>query len=656
MAQVFLSYAREDRLCAERLARVIESAGHEVWWDRQLDGGKEFSAEIEVALDRADVVLVAWSKGSVKSRWVRDEAAAGGDSGRLMPVSIDGSRPPMGFRQFHTIDLTGWKDAKRDKRTAELLQSLDRRLKGTEAQPPASGTETKHRFAWPAGKRLSVLVAILVLAITAGLGIFLLNGRPSAGGPLPKPTIALMPFTTASSDARLRDIAAQAQDSVSHALSQTGVPVRMLQSPPPDRRSAGDFLLKGEISDSGDNVVATIRLDEATSGVTVLSRRIEATSEEIALLPERIGAQTAAEFVGPNLMILDRRHPLDPALIAELLAPANDRVQAYQINKRAAAKAPDVAATQIGVAFSTGFVLGELPRADRPAAAAEARRAADRGLALAPEFGDTHAAWCLLHSEVWLADCEDRLRAGNRIDPDAPYLNSFLAGLLLNVGRFEESVEVTRLSYTHDPYDPFKIGAMLRMLEFAGDADGARQLYQDGVDWWPENKTEFFQNRLIGLTYRADFAGIHRLEEEVGAKSLPPDYRQSGAIATALQSRSKPALRRACAGAEDISLNARCMIAFAAIGDCDGAYEIADSLYRRRVGRSPAETERIWLDSPNSRGPASLVLSPAAAPMRRDPRFLDLARRIGLLAYWKPGRAPDFCKTRQEQICANLVR
>ena len=60
MASIFLSYAREDRSCAERLARVLESAGHEVWWDRRLGGGEEFSAEIEVALERADVVLVAY--------------------------------------------------------------------------------------------------------------------------------------------------------------------------------------------------------------------------------------------------------------------------------------------------------------------------------------------------------------------------------------------------------------------------------------------------------------------------------------------------------------------------------------------------------------------------------------------------------------------
>ncbi len=109
MGAIFLSYAREDRGCAKKLAQVLEATGHDVWWDRRLDGGEEFSAEIEAALDKSDVVLVAWSKESVRSRWVRDEAAVGGDTGRLVPVSIGGSLPPMGFRQFHSLDLTDWR-------------------------------------------------------------------------------------------------------------------------------------------------------------------------------------------------------------------------------------------------------------------------------------------------------------------------------------------------------------------------------------------------------------------------------------------------------------------------------------------------------------------------------------------------------------------
>jgi hypothetical protein len=265
LGAIFLSYAREDRRCAEKLAQVLEKAGHSVWWDRHLDGGEEFSAEIEAALGQSDVVVVAWTRNSVKSRWVRDEAAVGGDTGKLVPVSMDGSLPPMGFRQFHTLQLENWKAGKTDERTAELLHSVERRLKGKvtgAAAPPLP--EPKRRLPSARGKTVWVLAAALLLLIGAGTAVFLMSRGTSPSGPLPKPTLALLPFTTASPDAELRNIAAQARDSVSHTLSQTGIPVRLVDSATAGRSSAGDFLLSGEVSKSGaHHRDGEIRLQEA---------------------------------------------------------------------------------------------------------------------------------------------------------------------------------------------------------------------------------------------------------------------------------------------------------------------------------------------------------------------------------------------------------
>lgn len=105
VAGIFLSYAREDEAVAKRLAEAIGRAGHQVWWDRHIQGGSRFSTEIDRALKNAQAVVVVWSPASVESAWVQDEAAEGRDSGRLVPVSLGGTRPPLGFRQFHTVDL-----------------------------------------------------------------------------------------------------------------------------------------------------------------------------------------------------------------------------------------------------------------------------------------------------------------------------------------------------------------------------------------------------------------------------------------------------------------------------------------------------------------------------------------------------------------------
>ena len=659
MAAIFLSYAREDRRCAERLARVLEAAGHDVWWDRRLDGGEEFSAEIEAALDKADVVLVAWSEVSAKSRWVRDEASVGGDKGRLVPVSIDASLPPMGFRQFHTLDLNGWKGSRRDRRIGDLLQAIERRLQGKQDEASASRAQPSKRLRALSGRPLWAVAAAILLLVTASAALMIWNARKASNEPL-KPTIGLAPFTTASPDPELRQLASQARDSLTHTFAQSGLPLRLLNAAPRDARPSVDFLITGDFSRNGDKVLASIRLEEAAQQVTVFSDRFEAGREEVRDLPERIGAQMAGNLTwSAPMMILDRRRPVDPTLMAELLQGADfssglDSLQGYQNAVRIAAKAPNLASAQIGLAFDTSFVLDQIPRAERGEAVAGARNASERALALRPDFGDTFGAWCLLHSEARKTECEDRLRQGRRIDPDAPFLNTFLSHLLRSVGRFDEAAELARLAHTHDVYVPTKIAWMLKTLEYAGERAEARELYQQGARWWPEYKPMFFQNRLFGLIDRGDFEAVLRLEQEITTKDLPPDYQKSDALAAAVKARSSVALKRACPDADGFLLGLRCMIASTMLGDQDSAYAIANKLYPRRVGRTPAETERIWLDDPSGVAPLEFVTSPAAAPMRRDPRYLQLAQRVGLLDYWRGGRTPDFCRKQPEPICSQL--
>ncbi|GAA3908796.1 hypothetical protein GCM10022276_28860 [Sphingomonas limnosediminicola] len=108
MATIFISYARSDVAVAEALAEALEQAGHSVWWDRRITGGAEYSREIEEALGSSEKVIVLWSTQSKTSPWVRDEATSAIEAAKLVPLTIDGTTPPLGFRQFHTIDLSRW--------------------------------------------------------------------------------------------------------------------------------------------------------------------------------------------------------------------------------------------------------------------------------------------------------------------------------------------------------------------------------------------------------------------------------------------------------------------------------------------------------------------------------------------------------------------
>jgi pimeloyl-ACP methyl ester carboxylesterase len=114
VADVFVSYATEDRSRTTSLIKRLQDAGLTVWWDRRIDPGTSFDKIIEQELSAASCVLVVWSKTSVSSDWVREEAEDGLRRGILVPVQIDECQIPLGFRRVQAVNLTGWPRSRQD--------------------------------------------------------------------------------------------------------------------------------------------------------------------------------------------------------------------------------------------------------------------------------------------------------------------------------------------------------------------------------------------------------------------------------------------------------------------------------------------------------------------------------------------------------------
>lgn len=121
---VFVSYSSVDRARVKPIIAALEQAGFSVWWDGLIEGGEQFARSIEVPLEQALAVVVVWSKNSAVSHWVNDEAARGRDRSRLIPVTIDGSLPPLGFRQFQAIPLAKPRRGKSDPGIDAMLRSV----------------------------------------------------------------------------------------------------------------------------------------------------------------------------------------------------------------------------------------------------------------------------------------------------------------------------------------------------------------------------------------------------------------------------------------------------------------------------------------------------------------------------------------------------
>ena len=129
MADIFLSYSRTDRERVRPMIPILEARGWSVFWDPSIEPGQRWDDLIATELQNARCVVVCWSQSAVLSRWVKDEASTARDRDVLVPVSIDGTHAPLGFRQIQTEFLDersgGLSGASVDRFVAGVRRMLD---------------------------------------------------------------------------------------------------------------------------------------------------------------------------------------------------------------------------------------------------------------------------------------------------------------------------------------------------------------------------------------------------------------------------------------------------------------------------------------------------------------------------------------------------
>ncbi|WP_310469111.1 TIR domain-containing protein [Sphingomonas sp.] len=190
---VFVSYAHPDAERANVLVAALREAGVTVWWDGLIEAGAGFAESIEAALEQADAVIVLWSKHSVGSDWVRDEAARGRERKRLVPITLDGCQPPLGFRQYQTVDLSAWRGRKDAPPLPALLQRLAA-LAGQEA--PLASTPV---LAQPHSRRALLAAGGVILVAGGGVAAWR-SGLVDFGGGEDSASVAVIPFANLGGD------------------------------------------------------------------------------------------------------------------------------------------------------------------------------------------------------------------------------------------------------------------------------------------------------------------------------------------------------------------------------------------------------------------------------------------------------------------------
>jgi len=477
--RLFLSYARQDRARAELVIKALESAGCTVWWDGLLDGGVAFATTTEDELEGADAVIVLWSKTSVVSHWVLDEATRGRERGRLVPVTLDGTFAPLGFRQYQLLDLSKWKGAANAAEVSNLLRAISM-VAGQDNAPP--------RVLQPAAKGLSRrwLVAGGGAAAVAAAGgaawHFGFLGNRVDGN-----SVAVIPFKNLSGTADQSYFS----DGLSEEMRSSLARLSLLKVAAPTssmkfrdhaedartvaRKLGVAFLLEGSVRRSGDVVRIAAELIDGTTGFSRWAESFDRTIKDIFAVQSEIANAVASALIKEVAESGSPAHGADtgaaggtnsvPAFDAYLRGKALyslhadektyrealaqfDAAIAADSNYAAAYSARARSLTSIANQFATANQFDELY--------GQAEAAARKAVALAPRFADAQSTLgvVLFQGKLDFKGARQPFEVSRALGPgDANVLTRF-ATFCATVGRFQDAMEAIGRALQLDPLNP----------------------------------------------------------------------------------------------------------------------------------------------------------------------------------------------------------
>lgn len=627
MAKVFLSYDRDDTERARPVALALEKAGHSVWWDLHIHGGEQYTKVIDEALKAADAVVVLWSNHSVDSAWVRDEAAAGRDSGRLVPVSLDGTDPPLGFRQFQTVDLTMWKGRGRPAELKTLLADVEAMARsrsapeGTATPPPKSqSTLPLARFrSWPA------FAAVLILL----LGIAFIGWRLSRPEPIPAVAVTAVK-SSASSDALARELLVK----LGHLRSARTEAVR-ITAPAAGEPVQADFIFEAAASTDpaayganltllaggGRAVLWSKDFEAAGSNRTALEQSMAYTAGQVldcalqanAPSQPRLDEQTLKLFLNACALFGDR-YRSDPESVVPLFTQVVSAAPKFRPAWSRLLLA-EAQYTRSQMAFVGRFAPGALP---------EHIRAARK---LNPQMPELYVAEAALLPFSDIIHRSRLLDEAVNLNPDNPDLLVTHAEHLSFIGRNNDAVFESRRAVELDPLSPGFRSNLIQILAYGGQFSAAEAELRRAVQLWPGTPTIDDARFRFNSRYGDAKDALHMLESA--------EFRQlymTQDLAAYLVARIDPTesnIQRAISAAQTLSHRRTVQLVqlLSEFGRENEAYALLANL--------PPDQLRFA---------SGVFFRPPLRKFRQDPRFMKLAVRAGLADFWrKSGKWPDFC-------------
>ena len=512
-----------------------------------------------------------------------------------------------------------------------------------EAVEPAAPGRRRSAVWWAAA-------GLVLLAVGVGLGLNVagvrdrLLGRPAAGEIT---SMAVLPLKNLSGDPRQDYFADGMTEALITELGKistlrtlsyrSAIGYRQTAKPLSEiaRELKVDALLDGAVVRSGDRVRITANLVEAVPERHLLAETYEFDSRDVLAVQGAVARDVARKIrvkvTAEEQARLTTARRVDPeAYEAYLLGRAYfDKIpagtswmRAKEYFEKAIAKDPGFAPAYAGMAQLYARTRGSLAR-DPEANRVQARQWAEKALKLDETLAETHAALARLTFYEWdWAGAEREYRRAVELNPSYALARIWYAQYLYAMQRFEEAVTQARFAQQLDPGSLVVNTWAGRAYFLAGRVEEAMASLQKALELdpgYPDASISLAQSYVtLGMHQNAisalQKALIFTDREPLVLGVLAHAHAQAGQRVEALKLVSELKRLDERVGPEDRNIPRFSFIfAYAGLGDKEQAFAWLERAYQER--RDPMTT---------------LNIEPLVDPLRSDPRFQDLVRRVGL--------------------------
>jgi TolB-like protein/Tfp pilus assembly protein PilF len=651
-AQVFISYASQDKGVADTVCQALERAGVACWIaPRNVVPGESYAGAIVHAIDGTKLIVLILSEHGASSQHVLREVERASSKRRpVVAFRIDAAPMPADFEYF--LNTSQWLDASSMGVESALPRLVDavQRVIASPAQAgvalgPAGSSSQRTPVLQPASRGPRFLVLAFGVLVALGLVYFAVDKLWLAKRGATEQTsatavnisiksIAVLPFTDMSEKHDQEYFGDGMAEEILDLLAKVpGLTVIgrtssfQFKGKNEDLRTIGtklnaSYVLEGSVRNSGEQIRITAQLINTRTGAHEWSETYDRRFGDVLKLQDAIALAVVREL---QLTVvpadLDSRAALKNTEAYALMLRgrhAFDRLdkegldEAVSLFQQALDRDPTLAdaASWLGRAYvsqgDSGFALPGLVYEP-------ARRMAELALKLDPKSAEAHAVLANIHfSYDWDWAAADReIRQAESIGRGDPYVQRAGAILVMILGRWDDALKRIKAAVVIDPLDPLNYIYMWEIQDRIGQLTEAESSLRRELNISPTHAWGHYDLAYVLVEQGDRDAALSEIQRETNR-----DFKQLG-LAMVLHALGRKTEADAA------------LAWFVKENAATYACAIAD-IYALRG--QPDEAMR-WLERAFTQRDANLLfikVDTALVPLNGDPRFKALLRKMNL--------------------------